>query len=180
MKKISLLLIITILIFTGCKNMSNTPTAKVENFMEKYQSMDNSVLNQLDSIVENRSDLTDEQKSKYKTLMEKQYQNLSYTIKKEKIDGDNASVVIEVETYDYRNALNKSEAYFDNNEKEFKKDDGSIDLKKYWDYKIEEMIKVDDRITNEIVFVLHKEKDEWKLNDISDMDREKIHGLYRR
>lgn len=179
MKKISLLFLIIILILTGCKNMSNTPTAKVENFMEKYQSMDSSVLNQLDSILENNSSLTDEQKSKYKSLMEKQYQNLSYTIKNENIDGDNANVVVEVETYDYRNALNKSEAYFDNNEYEFKNKDGSIDIKKYWDYKLEEMIKVDDRIKNEIVFVLHKEKKKWVLDNISDIDREKIHGLYR-
>ena len=47
------------------------------------------------------------------------------------------------------------------------------------DYKIEEMIKVNDRITNEIVFVLHKEKGKWILDNISDIDRQKIHGLYR-
>lgn len=178
MKKISLLLTF-ILILTGCKNISNTPTAKVENFMEKYQNMDSSVLNQLDSILENRLDLTDEQKTKYKSLMEKQYQNLSYTIKDESISDNNANVVVEIETYDYRNALNKSELYFKNNENEFKKEDGKIDLEKYMDYRIEEMIKVDDRITNEIIFVLHKENKKWILDDISDMDRQKIHGLYR-
>ena len=178
MKKI-ILLLISILIFTGCENMSNTPTAKVENFMEKYQTMDSSVLSQLDSIVENRKDLTDEQKSKYKSLMEKQYQNLSYTIKDETSDKNNANVVVEVETYDYRNALNKSEVYFENNQDEFKKEDGSINLEKYMDYKIEEMIKVDDRITSEIVFVLHKKNNKWILDDISDIDRQKIHGLYR-
>lgn len=178
MKKISLL-ILFILMFTGCKNMSNTPTAKVENFMEKYQSMDSAVLNQLDTTLENRLDLTEEQKSKYKSLMEKQYQNLSYVIKNENIDGNNANVLVEIETYDYRNALNKSEAYFDDNKKEFTKEDGSVDYKKYLDYKIEEMLKVNDRIKNEIVFVLRKEKDKWILEDISDIDREKIHGLYR-
>lgn len=178
MKKISLLLIF-ILIFTGCKNMSNTPTAKVENFMEKYQSMDSSVLNQLDFIVKNNSSLNDEQKSKYKSLMEKQYQNLSYTIKKENINSDNANVIIEIETYDYRNALNKSEEYFKSNREEFIKEDGSIDIEKQWDYKIEEMIKAEDRIKNEIVFILNRKNGKWILNDISDMDREKIHGLYR-
>ena len=178
MKKISLLLI-CILIVTGCKNISNTPTAKVENFMEKYQTMDSVVLNQLDVILENRNELTDDQKSEYKSLMEKQYQNLSYTIKDENIDEDNANIVVEIETYDYINALNKSEEYFTNNQKKFKKEDGTINIKKYWDYKIEEMIKVDDRITNEIVFVLHKEKGKWILDDISDIDIEKIHGLYR-
>ncbi len=179
MKKTFLLLIVFIISLTGCKNVSNTPSAKVENFMEKYQSMDSSVLNQLDSVISNRNDLTDEQKSNYKTLMEKQYQNLSYTIKDEYIDGDNANVTIEVETYDYRNALNKSEQYFNNNEKEFRKEDGRIDLKKYWDYKIEEMTKVSDRVKNTIIFTLNKEKKKWILNDISDTDREKIYGLFR-
>ena len=178
MKKINLLLIF-ILILTGCKNVSNTPTAKVENFMEKYQNIDSSVLNQLDSILENRLDLTEEQKNKYKTLMEKQYQNLSYTIKDENIEDDNANVVVEVETYDYINALNKSEEFYNNNRKDFEKEDGTTDLEKYMDYKIEEMIKVNDRITNEIVFVLHKEKGKWILDNISDIDRQKIHGLYR-
>lgn len=179
MKKVYLVFITILLVLTGCKNMSNTPTAKVENFMEKYQTMDSSVINQLDAIVENRLDLTDEQKSKYKSLMEKQYQNLSYTVKDEVINDNNANVVVEIETYDYRNALNKCEEYFNNNEKEFRKEDGTIDLKKYWDYKIEEMTKVNDRIKNEIVFVLSKNKSKWILNDISDTDREKIHGLYR-
>lgn len=179
MKKKVLIFIICIIALTGCKNVSNTPTAKVENFMEKYQSMDSSVLNQLDFVVSNRNDLTDEQKSDYKTLMEKQYQNLSYEIKNKNINDNNANVTVEVETYDYRNALNKSEAYFDSNEKKFKTGDGKLDLKKYWDYKIEEMTKVNDRIKNEIVFTLHKENKKWVLDEISDTDREKIHGLYR-
>ncbi len=179
MKKIILLLTIFIVLLTGCKNMSNTPSAKVENFMEKYQNMDSSILNQLDSIVTIRSDLTDEQKSNYKSLMEKQYQNLSYKIKKENISGNVANVIIEVETYDYRNALNKSEQYFNNNEKEFRKDDGTINTKKYWDYKIEEMTKVSDRVKNEIIFILSKNNGEWIMNDISDSDREKIHGLFK-
>ena len=179
MKKSVFLIIILSLILTGCKNITNTPSAKVENFMEKYQNMDSSILNKLDSIITSRNDLTNEQKNKYKTLMEKQYQNLSYTIKDENIMGNNANVVIEVETYDYRNALNKSEEYFDSNKDKFKKDDGKVDLAKYWDYKIEEMTKVNDKIRNEIIFTLHKEKDNWILNDISDTDREKIHGLFR-
>ena len=179
MKKIVLLLMTFTILLTSCKNMSNTPTAKVENFMEKYQSMDSSVLGQLDVIVSNRKDLTDEQKTNYKSLLEKQYQNLSYVITEEQKDKNNAKVTIEVETYDYRGALNKSEEYFNNNEKEFQKEDGKIDLKKYWDFRIEEMTKTQDRVKNIIVFTLHKEKDNWILNDISDTDRDKIHGLFR-
>ena len=51
MKKSVFLIIILSLILTGCKNITNTPSAKVENFMEKYQNMDSSILNKLDSII---------------------------------------------------------------------------------------------------------------------------------
>ena len=49
--------------------------------MSKYQRMDSEVLSQLDSIVSNNKDLTDDQKKDYKNLIERQYQNISYKIK---------------------------------------------------------------------------------------------------
>ena len=123
-------------------------------------------------------DLTDDQKKDYKNLIERQYQNISYKIKDENTSGENATVTVEVETFDYRSALNKSEEYYENNKKKFQKDDGKIDQKKYWDYKISEMKKTEDKIKNEIIFTLHKENDKWILDDISDSDRQKLHGLY--
>ena len=44
--------------------------------MSKYQRMDSEVLSQLDSIVSNNKDLTDDQKKDYKNLIERQYQNI--------------------------------------------------------------------------------------------------------
>ena len=146
--------------------------------MSKYQRMDSEVLSQLDSIVSNNKDLTDDQKKDYKNLIERQYQNISYKIKDENTSGENATVTVEVETFDYRSALNKSEEYYENNKKKFQKGDGKIDQEKYWDYKISEMKKTEDKIKNEIIFTLHKENDKWILDDISDSDRQKLHGLY--
>ena len=37
---------------------------------------------------------------------------------------------------------------------------------------------LEDKIKNEIIFTLHKENDKWILDDISDSDRQKLHGLY--
>lgn len=45
------------------------------------------------------------------------------------------------------------------------------------DYKITEMQKVSDRKQYEIVFTLRKEDDGWVMDNISDTDREKLHGL---
>ena len=35
-----------------------------------------------------------------------------------------------------------------------------------------------DKITYTITFTLTKEDDEWTLDDITDIDRQKIHGIY--
>ncbi len=177
MKKLVLAIAILFL-FTGCNDMMNTPTKKVEDFLGKYQSMDSDVLTQLDDIIESDRDLKDAQKKDYKSLMEKQYQNLSYKIKDENTDGDKATVDVEVEVYDYRSALDKAETYRDENKDEFLDDDKKEDSSKYMDYKIAELKKVSDKRKYTITFNLHKEDDEWVLDDISDSDREKLHGLY--
>ena len=39
--------------------------------------------------------------------MKKQYQNLTYTIKDEEIDGDTAIVKVEIEVYDFNKAMNE-------------------------------------------------------------------------
>ena len=77
MKKI-LLSLITLLTFTGCsigKDMTNTPTKKVEEYLNSYQALDDNVLNDLDSLMLD-AEYTIDQQSKYKELMKKHYQNL--------------------------------------------------------------------------------------------------------
>ena len=178
MKKF-LIAVAVLFLFTGCDDMSNTPTKKVEDFLGKYQSMDSEVLSQLDDIVTTDGEMTDDQKNEYKSLMEKQYQNLSYKITNETINDDKAEVEVEVEVYDYRNALDKAEKYRNENEKEFQDDNDTFSLEKYVDYWIGELKKVSDKKQETILFNLHKEDDEWVVDDISDSDREKLHGLYR-
>ena len=71
MKKLLIVLLISVFLVTGCGN-SMTPTGAVEDFLGKYQSMDSEVLAQLDSVVSNDTTMSDEQKKEYKSLMEKQ------------------------------------------------------------------------------------------------------------
>ena len=71
---------ILLLVIVGCSNNMSTPTNKVEEFLGKYQSMDEDVLKQLDQVIKDDDTMNDDQKDKYKALMEKQYQNLSYNI----------------------------------------------------------------------------------------------------
>ena len=188
-------LVIFSLFIVGCgmKDM-DSPTSVVEGFLGKYQSMDSSVLSQLDSIISNDTSMNDDQKKDYKSLMERQYQNLSYKIKDEEIDGDVATVDVEVEVFDYASSINTSREYFKDHQDEFKSDDswngdlenengevvGGVidDLAVFIDFKIKELMDVTDKTKYDITFYLSKKDDKWVLDDLNDSDREKIHGLF--
>ena len=195
-KKILIISSLLILLFTGCMAAENTPSKKVEEFLGRYQSMDSEVLTQLDNVVSEETTMSDEQKKDYKSLMEKQYQNLSYKIKNEEINDDTATVEVEIEVYDYATSISKSKKYYEEHQDEFKNDnnnddnnnddnnndnvveDALEDTAAYIDYKIKQLKDVTDKAKYDITFNLTKEDDEWQLEDISDIDRKKIHGLY--
>ena len=50
MKKI-ILFLGTLLFVVGCDNLMNTPTKKVENFLDSYKNHDEGVLTQLDDMI---------------------------------------------------------------------------------------------------------------------------------
>lgn len=181
MKKLNkVILVVTILfLVVGCSGMMNTPTKKVEDFLSKYQTMDKAVLTQLNDVIEDAGNLVDEQKEEYRNLMKKQYQNLSYKIKDETEDGDNATIEVEIEVYDYGKAIQEAENYLTTNREEFlDTETNEVNTKKFLDYKISKMKDTKDKVTYTINFTLTKVEDEWKLDDISDVDRQKLHGLY--
>lgn len=191
MKKILVCLSLFLLLAVGCTNTMNTPTKKVEELLGKYQKMDSTVLAQLDSVISEDVNMSDEQKKEYRSLMEKQYQNLSYKVKNEEIKGNNATVDVEIEVFDYATSIAESRKYYSEHKEEFKdeeKDDDTVGEKveeaidkssKYIDYKIKQLKNVTDKKKYDITFNLSKDEDGiWKLDDISDIDRQKIHGLY--
>ena len=215
MKKLLITFSLILILVTGCGAKMGTPTAKVEEFLGKYQSMNSEVLTQLDSVISSDNAMSDNQKKEYKSLMEKQYQNLSYKIKSEEIDGDRASVDVEIEVYDYATSISKSKNYYSehqdefmNNNSEYNSNENKIETdesgeiiggvvedatdsigdavkemleksEKFIDYKIKQLKDVTDKTKYDITFYLSKnENDEWILDDISDVDRQKLHGLY--
>lgn len=213
MKKIflSIIAIISMLLITGCGNDSmETPTARVEAFLSKYQKMDSEVLAQLDNIIAEDSSMNDDQKKEYRTLLEKQYQNLSYKIKDETITEDTATVDVEIEVFDYATSIQKSRNYYKEHQDEFMKtketigeenildNDGNDTTKdtedsddssketdglleeasEFIDYKLKQLKDVTDKIKYDITFNLTKIDGKWHLEDISDIDRQKIHGLF--
>ncbi len=165
---------------TGCSDMMNTPTKRVEEYLGKYQIMDHEVLDQLDEVLKENNTLTQEQKTEYKTLLEKQYQNLSYKIKNEIVDGDTAEVTVEISVFDFENAERKAEEYIEENPKEFEENEEKS-IEKEMDYKIKQMKSVTDKIQYTISFHVRKdeEKKRWILDEIEEDVLLKIHGLYR-
>ena len=165
MKKKLWLLIIPFLLL-AC-SMGNTPTSKVDELFMKYQRLDSDISNGIDSVLDEQN-LTDDHRTRYRKLLENQYRNLSYNVKDEIIDGDNATVVTEIEVIDYRNSI--SDLTFDSTI--FTKD--SFD-----ELKLDRLEQAKDKVTYTIELNLTKDDEgKWKLNALTNEQIKKIQGMY--
>ena len=177
MKKI-LLVILGVIFLTGCNNLMNTPTKKVETLLSNYQKNSEEVLKQLDSTLLTDAILTSEQKDRYKDIMTKQYKDLTYIVKNEAIDGKTAVVEVEVEVYDYSKAITDVENDLLNNADTYKDETGEISTTLFNNSKLDALEKVSDRVKYTINFTLSKIDEEWLVDDLTETERMKIHGLY--
>lgn len=169
-----------IFLLTGCSlgsKMLNTPTKQVELFLTKYQTLDEEVLKDLNYVVAEEELFNTSQRDTYKELMKKHYQNLVYHIKEESIDGDKATVTTEIEVTDYSKILSEAELYKEQNPSEFLTD-GVFDTTKYTDYRLEKLKDAKEKVTYTIDFTLTKEEKEWKMDPLTTVQQEKIHGTY--
>ncbi len=153
---------------SGCEKTINTPTSKVEDLLNQYQNLSPSIIDNLKDSIE-KEDMTKEQKKKYESLMEKQYQSLSYKIKNEEIVEDTAVVDVEIEVLNYSYSIANSKKYYDEHREE---------IKDFNDYKLEQLEKVTDKIKYDLTLNLTRYNGFWELDDIDNNDLEKIHGLY--
>lgn len=174
MKK--LIILISIIFLTGCTDIMNTPSSKVEEFLGKYQTMDTSIVKELDNTIEEMS-ASDNYKKEYKSLLLKQYQNLSYKIKDEKIDNNTANVEVEIEVFDYYNTLERVKEDIDKNSDDFKDDNDKSRKETIEEYKIKKLKATTNKTKYTIIFTLTKKDGKWTLDKLSDDDIKKIHGL---
>lgn len=177
MKRI-LLIISFMLLFVGCNKMDNTPTKQVEIFFNKYQTLDKEVLNDLDYVVAEEVNFNTEQRERYKDLMKKHYQNITYEIKDSKEDGDKAIVTVEIEVTDYSKTIANANVYLQTNNEEFLDEDGLYDNTKFSDYRLDLLSKTDDKVKYTLDLSLTKIEDKWKLDEISSDVEDKINGIY--
>ena len=175
-KKIILIsLFMLCFILTGC-SLNNTPKAKVETLLMKYQKNSDSVMSELDDYL-NTLNIKDDAHEEYKKVYTKQYSDLTYNIKDEMIDGDTATVTTQIEVYDYYKIDNDATKYVSDNPDKFSTNH-VYDSKKVLEYKIDKLTNAKDRVTYTVVFNLTTVDNEWKVDNLSNEDLEKIHGIY--
>ena len=174
MKKV-LYVLLAIGLLTGCSctaNMGNTPTKKVEDYLNKYQTNDNDVISDLEDVLTNDTSLTADERADYSDFMKKHYQDMQYEIKDETIDGDVATVLAEVTVRSYTDVLNNANQYRIDNPDEF------TDTNTFATYRLDKLKEVTDTETYTITFHLTKEDEKWKIQNLTDEDLRKISGMY--
>lgn len=179
MKKVyKVLLVVGIcLVLAGCGCMKKTAKGAVQDYLNQYKNLSSNVISSMDNVV-NDENLTDSQKEKYRDILKRQYQDLKYEITSEKYDGDNATVEVKITVYDLYKVQKDANNYLTNSGDEFK-ENGVYSNDLFMNYKLDKMKKVTDTVEYNITFNVTKDdKGNYKVNDLSNSDLEKIHGVY--
>lgn len=178
MKKI-ILMVTILLVLTGCESMYNTPTKQVELFLADYQTLNEDVMDDLDDVVKEEELFNFDQRERYRNLMKKHYQELIYDVKDEEINADKATVKVEIEVKDYKKALEKAKKELQDHPEKFQDEQGEYSQEKYLNYQLNEMEKSKERVKYTMDMKLKKDGKEWKLNELTDEQEQKIHGVYQ-
>lgn len=163
-----MLLVSLLFIFTGCTDLMNTPTKRVEELFSKYQTLDKDITKEIDTLVKSEN-LTDEEANRYRNIIEKQYKMLVYNVKDEKIDGDNATVTVQIEVLGYKSAIQKVDLNYQ---------DDNYDKVKYTKDKLDALEQTKDKVTYTIEVPLVKKNKKWQVSNLSNDDLKKIQGMY--
>ena len=95
LKKV-ILIVLLLLVVTGCENIVETPINKIQYFLGKYQRLDKDTMIELDNMINRNYKLPKKGKDEYKRIFERQYQNLSYKIKEEETDYTSSVIITKI------------------------------------------------------------------------------------
>jgi len=168
------------LVMTGCslKDMDNTPTKQVESYLNDYQTLNSNVLTSIDALIDQEEMFDEDQQTTYRDIIKKHYQDLTYQVKEETVNGDKATVEVEIEVNDYTKVLKQAETYRTTNQSEFMSDNGKFDESLFNTYKLDLLKNNKERVKYTIYFSLTKTDDKWTLDNLTDTEQEKILGIY--
>lgn len=166
MKYLKYSLLLLIFICFGCE-LNNTPTSKVDELFNKYQMVDDDITLGITNVLDEQN-YNETQRKRYRTLLENQYRNLSYEIKDEKVDGDEAIVTVEIEVLDYKKTISN-----------LTYDSSTLSLEEYNNKKLDLLEDVKDKVLYTLEINLNKDNDgNWKVEALSNADLKKIQGMY--
>lgn len=175
MKKF-LVILSCLFLMVGC-SWNNTPTKKTEDLLKKYQTLDEGVISDLELTTEGANLSNEKDKERYMNAMKMQYSDMKYKIVNEEIEGDEATVTVNISVYDFYKVQKEADKYREDNEDEFLKD-GIYDEAKFITYKLKNMLDADERVDYTIQVRLEKENDKWTPLAFDKETLEKIHGTY--
>lgn len=167
---------IFLFLMVGCANLSNTPIKKTEEFLKKYQTLDDEVISDLNNSISDS--FTFEQKEEYLKIMKNHYQNMVYEIKDDEIDGNEAKVTVEITVTDLRKAIDETDSFLMENPSYFMNDKKEYDVIKYNTYRIQKLGEARDKIKYTIIINLSKINNMWTITDVSQEVIDKINGIY--
>lgn len=170
-----LFVVLALFLMIGCGGVF-TPSERVEDLFNRYIKNDADIMDELDTYLA-KQDLTEDQRAQYKNIIKGEYATIKYTIKDEKIDGDEAVVEVALEVKDLYKASKKSGDYLVEHAAEFYTD-GVYDRAKFVDYKLDEMEKYGETVNYNIFINLVKKDGLWTIEQIDNATLEKIHGIY--
>ena len=164
----------------GCNmlDMNNTPKKQVEKFFNSYLTLDKKVLENLNEKVDKEINLDDKQKDKYRDILKKHYEKLDYEIKDETINGNNATVKVEIEVNDYSQILRQVEEHKVQYPDEFNDSNNNYNDSIFQEYRLNALKDSTDRIKYTLYITLTTIDDKWTVDDITDIDEQKILGIY--
>lgn len=175
MKKI-LVFLISLFCVVGCACQNDKAADAVEKYLNDYKGLHDNVLASMDELIA-KENLSDEHKESYKDILKKQYRDLTYTIENEAYDGDTAKVTVKITVYDLYKANKASSEHLNTHQSDFITD-GVYDAAKYIKYKLGELKDMKDTVSYTLVFNVKKNNGKWTVEQPSDEDLEKIHGIY--
>lgn len=174
MKKF-LIITLTVLLLSAC-SLSSSPSNKVKSFLNGYINLNEDVKADLDTKVISEN-LSEEAQDIYNDVLTRQYQNIKYEIKDEKIDGDKATVKVKLTVYDLYKIDKDAVNYMNNNPNEFM-ENNIYSENKFNIYRLNQMLKTNETVSYEVDFYLDNKDGEWVIESPDRMVLEKIHGLY--
>ena len=167
--------IIAIVLIVSGNVQSNSIEGLTKAYMKKYQRLDKEVVDKIK--YEFGDKLTADQKQKYKSIIENQYEELEYEIVEVRKSGVTGEVDIRFTVYDLASAMEQANSYIAVYGDKFMKD-GKFDEYAAIDYKLKMLDEVETKVDYTITFNFYKEDGTWTMDDVVEADLKKIRGTF--